>query len=129
MGTDMKDEPLTRGSLVQLLRDELSSFGEVLRGEMRGEMAELRGELRGEMAELRGEMAELRAEMAELRAEMLSMQQQIVDVAGTVATIKTRWGGGMRPDGCMAALERIHRGIVECAEHDGPWGGEEDAEK
>ena len=101
MCTEESDQPLTRGELVKLLRGELATLGDALRAELRGEMAELRAELRGEVH---------------------SMQQQILDITGTVETMKARWGGGRRPDGRMAALENIHRGIVACAAHEGPWG-------
>lgn len=50
---------------------------ELLRTELRGEIAELRGEMLGQMAELRGEMAELRGEMVELHGEMVGLRGEL----------------------------------------------------
>ena len=95
------NQPVTRGEFVKILRDKLG---------------ELRTELRTEL------LTELRTE---LRTELHSLQQQILDIAGIVETVKARWGGGIRPDGQMAALERIQCGIEACAAKEGPWGDDD----
>eukprot|EP00955_Chlamydomonas_euryale_P074124 361941-Chlamydomonas_euryale.AAC.5 len=56
-----------------------------------------------------------------MRTDLNAMQAQILDIASTVETVKKRWGGGFRPDGKLAALAQIQRGMEECAAREEPW--------
>jgi len=86
--TQKEDEPpLTRGDL----QTAVDKF-----------MAELR-HLRTEMGELRTSVTAVKAEIGEVKthvqSELHSMRQQLVDLAGTVNSLKERWDWDDRWDG------------------------------
>lgn len=82
--------PVGWGDLAR--RQDVTTLGHALRGEMsqlrselHGEMSELRSELRGEMSELRGEM---RTEMAHLESSLTAaMRLQLFSMIGAMFTL------------------------------------------
>jgi hypothetical protein len=73
------------------MEERLTLRGELVRAELRGEMAELRNDftgLRGEFSELRGEFGLLRGEFGELRGEFGELRGEFGELRGEFGELK-----------------------------------------